>query len=53
MKLRQTGESAIMLVSLVMNLMALYLKKANVFFVALFETLYGTTTSRSTPVHIF
>lgn len=39
-KLRETSESAIHLVFLVMNLMVLYRRKANAFFVALFDTLF-------------
>jgi hypothetical protein len=39
-KLRETSESAIMMVFLVMNLMVLYRKKAKAFFAALLETLF-------------
>lgn len=39
-KLRLTSESAIHLVFLVMNLMVVYRKKANAFFVALLDTLF-------------
>ncbi len=39
-KLRETSESAIQLVFLVMNLMVLYRKKAKAFFAALLETLF-------------
>lgn len=38
-KLRETSESAIMMVFLVMNLMVLYRRKAKAFFVALFDTV--------------
>ena len=40
-KLRQTSESAIQLVFLVMNLMVLYRKKAKAFFVAMWKTLFA------------
>jgi len=39
-KLRETSESAIQLVFLVMNLMVLYRRKVKAFFVALVETLF-------------
>ena len=39
-KLRATSESAIHLVFLVMNLMVLYRRKANAFFVSLLDTLF-------------
>jgi hypothetical protein len=40
MKLRETSESAIQLVFLVMNLMVLYRRKVKAFFVSLVETLF-------------
>lgn len=39
-KLRETSESAIQLVFLVMNLMVVYRRKAKAFFAALMETLF-------------
>ena len=47
-KLRETSESAIQLVFLVMNLMVLYRKKAKAFFVALLETLFELVRQRFT-----
>jgi len=47
-KLRETSESAIQLVFLVMNLMVVYRKKAKAFFVALMETLFELVRKRFT-----
>ena len=47
-KLRETSESAIQLVFLVMNLMVVYRKKAKAFFVALMETLFELIRKRFT-----
>jgi len=47
-KLRETSESAIQLVFLVMNLMVLYRRKAKAFFAALMETLFELVRKRFT-----
>ncbi len=44
-KLKETSESAIMLVFLVMNLSVLYRRKAKAFFVSLFDTLFEMVRS--------
>lgn len=47
-KLRETSESAIQLVFLVMNLMVLYRRKTKAFFAALMETLFELVRKRFT-----
>ena len=47
-KLRETSESAIQLVFLVMNLMVLYRRKVKAFFVAMWKTLFALVKKWST-----